>query len=312
MDVVLGAGGAIGRPLIAELGNAGRQVRAVRRSASRDAADPRVEQVQADLTDAESTRAAVAGCEVAYLIVGLPYRIEAWRRDWPVVMQNAIDACAAEGVRLVFLDNVYMYGLQTDGMTETTLHRPASKKGEVRARIASMLLDAAAEGRLQALIARAPDFYGPNVANSVVGPFVIDRIVQGKRADWLGDPDLPHSFGYTPDIARALVTLAVDEEAYGRVWHTPTDPRDITGREIMQRAATAAGTEPRFRAATPGLLRFMGLFSPMMREVAEMSYQTTQPYRFDSSAFSERYWHATPYETGLDAVIEEARARLDG
>ena len=46
-------------------------------------------------------------------------------------------------------------------MTEETPMNPVSKKGKVRAEIAKMLMDAVEKKNVKAIIARAPDFYGP-------------------------------------------------------------------------------------------------------------------------------------------------------
>ena len=310
MDALLGSGGSIGGPLTEALHKMGRHVRLVRRSAAAEADTEGITHLAADLTKPADTLRAMADCEVVYIILGLPYSHRVWRRLWPRVMSNVIAAAQTQGSKLVFLDNVYMYGRTTDGMTESTPNQPCSKKGLARTEVATMFMEAVQAGRITGLIARAPDFYGPAVANSVIGPFVVDRIVTGRRADWLGDPNLPHSFGYTPDIARALAVLGNDDAAYGRVWHTPTDPRDITGIEIMQRCAAAAGTRADYRAISSRMMRMLGLFSPQLREVVEMMYQTEQPYRFDSSDFSKAYFAATPYDQGLDLVIQEALTRL--
>ena len=46
-------------------------------------------------------------------------------------------------------------------MTEDTPFNTCSRKGEVRARIASMLMDEVRRGELRDMIVRAADFYGP-------------------------------------------------------------------------------------------------------------------------------------------------------
>ena len=52
-------------------------------------------------------------------------------------MSNSIEACKRAGAKLIFFDNVYMYGKAGGPMTEETPFNPCSKKGEIRAKIAS-------------------------------------------------------------------------------------------------------------------------------------------------------------------------------
>src|SRR5205814_3179054 len=120
---------------------------------------------------------AVKGSDIVYLLIGLDYKIEVWQEQWPKIMHNTIKACKEVNAKLIFFDNVYMYGKVDGVMTEETPFRPVSEKGEVRASIATMLLKEMRAGNIQALIARAADFYGPGAgAKSVVGVLAFDRL----------------------------------------------------------------------------------------------------------------------------------------
>src|SRR5690606_12505559 len=108
MHTILGAGGAVGTPLAKNLKEIhGKRVRIVGRKPEN--VNPDDELFVADLLDARAVHRAVAGSEVAYLCVGLPYKAKLWEREWPRLMQHVIDACKAHGAKLVFVDNVYMY-----------------------------------------------------------------------------------------------------------------------------------------------------------------------------------------------------------
>jgi len=82
-------------------------------------------------------------------------------------MVNTIEACKRTRAKLIFFDNVYMYGEVHVPMTEQTPYAPCSKKGAVRAEIATALMDEIKAGNLTAMIARSADFYGPNTKNGV-------------------------------------------------------------------------------------------------------------------------------------------------
>ena len=299
--IVLGGTGVVGRETISALRSAGYSVTSVGRTPSADAAVPRI---GADLRDAASAARALQGADVAYFTVGLPYSTQAWRRDWPVILGNTIDACIANGTHLVYFDNVYAYGRTDAPMTEATPIRPSSRKGEIRAALLETLATAARERGLGYTVGRSADFYGPGATTSVFNMFAIDRVVAGKPPTWLFDATQPHSMTYTPDIGRALAVLGTDPRARGRIWHLPTAPA-LTGDEYL--ALATGGAQPH-RTMSMTTMRMGAVFSSAARGALELAYQNTEPYRFDSTAFEREFGIApTPYAEGIAASLEHAR-----
>jgi nucleoside-diphosphate-sugar epimerase len=297
MQTILGAGGVIGVGLLEELSHFTSSVRAVSRRVH--AARGTVEQVQADLTDPVDTRRAIAGSKVVYLVAGLPYETAAWRRDWPRVMDNVIAGCREAGSRLVFFDNVYAYGRLRGAATESTASDPVAEKGVVRAAIAGRLLQAMAAGEVEALIARAADFYGPGATNTFVHSMVFTALARGQKAAWLVNDEVPHSFTYTPDAARATAVLGNTPDAFGQIWHLPTRADPPTGRRFIELAATELDTSPDYRVLRPWMMRMAGLFNPLARESVEMLYQYEKPYVISSAKYESRFGPATSYEDGI-------------
>ncbi|MET4639015.1 NAD-dependent epimerase/dehydratase family protein [Mycetocola sp. 2940] len=289
--VVLGGTGVVGRETAAALSAEHLTVLSVSRSGAPSASgDSRA----ADLLDAAAVAEALAGATVAYLTVGVPYTVKAWRTQWPVIVKNTIDGCLASGSRLVYFDNVYAYGIPPQPMTESSPIRPCSRKGEVRASLLRML-DAAQEKGLVYTVARSADFYGPGAATSVFNTFVLDRIRDGKEPIWLFDARQPHSMTYTPDIGRALAVLGTDRRAWGRTWHLPTAPA-LTGEEYI---ALASGSS-RFRTMSATTMRIGALVNGGAREALEMAYQYTRPYLLDSFLFERTFGIApTPYAEAI-------------
>lgn len=302
MQTILGAGGVIGRELspllLAHTGHV-RQVGRTPRPVN-DADETRV----ADLLDAAATADAVAGSDVVYLVAGLKYDARVWAEQWPKVMANVIDACRRHACRLVFLDNVYAYGLVDGPMTEETPCNPCSRKGEVRARIATTLLEAVRRGELEAMIVRAADFYGPRALLSFTHATVTTRLRAGKTPQWVGDPAKVHTFSYTPDVARSLAVLGNTPSAYGQTWHALTSPDPMTGEGFVRLACELAGRPFALQRAPRWLLRVMGLAVPELRENMEMLYQFEHDYRFDSGKLTRACGlGATVYRDGLAATV---------
>jgi len=302
MQTILGAGGVIARELSRLLPGYTDRVRQVGRDPRR--VNPGDEVLAADLLDAAATLRAVDGSEVVYLTAGLRYAAAVWEDEWPRIMGNVIDACVRHGSRLVFFDNVYAYGLVRGRMTEETPFNPCSRKGEVRARIAITLLEAMAAGQLEAMIVRAADFYGPGAHLSLTHATVVQRLKDGKKPQWAGDPGKVHTFTYTPDAARSVAMLGNTPTAYGQSWHALTSGEEITGEGFVRLACQLAGRPFALQVAPPWMLRLMGLFMPVLRENDEMMYQFVEDYRFDSGKL-ERALGLQPsgYPEGIAATL---------
>jgi nucleoside-diphosphate-sugar epimerase len=298
MHTILGAGGAVGTELVKALADRRRRVRLVGRNPKLiEGAD---EVVSADLADLTKTVGAVAGSSVVYLLVGLKYDLKVWRELWPRIMSNAIEACKRANAKLIFFDNVYMYGKVNGRMTEETPFSPCSAKGEIRAQIATTLLDEIKTGNLTAIIARSADFYGPHVTTGVPNILVFDKLAQGATASWLVNDSVPHSYTFTPDAAKSLALLADAETAWKQTWHVPTAPNPLTGKAFVQLAAKALGVAPKYRVLGRPLIRIAGWFDADIRESYEMLYQSESEYLFDSTKFTRAFgFTPTSYVEGI-------------
>lgn len=301
-QTILGANGVIGRELSRALAEAALPVRQVGRTPRRVSPDDELH--PADLLDPEATARAVAGSAVAYLVAGLPYRASVWEDLWPRVMRNVIAACRTHGARLVYLDNVYAYGRVVGAMTEATPFDPVSRKGEVRARIATDLLDAVRRGDLQAAIVRSADFYGPGAVNGLARALVFDRLKAGKPPRWIGNPEAIHSFTYTPDAGRAIAVIGRSPRAFGETWHLPTSGEPITGARFAGLACALAGQAGRLEVTPRWMLRVLECLIPDLRENRELMYQFESDYRFDSGKIERVFGlGATPYADGIARTL---------
>jgi nucleoside-diphosphate-sugar epimerase len=299
----LGSGGVIGDELANALMQYADKVRLVSRNPRK--VQPGNELFPADLTDAVQAMAAVRGAEVVYLTVGLPYRIEIWTIQWPRIMTNVINACKEHAAKLVFFDNVYLYGKVDGWMTEETPVNPSSKKGEVRAKLDEQLFEEVKRGNLQALIVRSADFYGPNAVNTMVVPMVFERLKKGKRAQWVANDQVKHSMTFTPDAGKATALLGNTKEAYSQVWHLPTDRNALTGEEFIGEVAGVYGVRPRHSVLSRSMVRMAGLFNRDAGESVEMLYQLEYDYLFDSSKFEGRFFAPTAYVDGIRETAQK-------
>ena len=306
MITILGAGGAIGNELVKLLAARKEPFRLVGRNPR--PAQGATEAVSADITDKDQTVRAVAGSKVVHLVVGLKYDHKLWQEVWPRVMQNTIEACKRAGAKLLFFDNVYMYGKVSGPMTEETPFNPCSKKGEVRAKIATALINEWKAGSLTGMIARAADFYGPDTLNGVPNLLVFQPLSRNQKASWLVNDSVPHSYTYTPDAAQSLVQLAERATAWNQTWHVPTTPNPLTGKEFVTLVGKEFGVTPEYRILRRPMIRFAGWFNPLVGESYEMLYQSDSPYLFDSCKFAREFdFTGTPYADGIRATAASFR-----
>ena len=295
MQTILGANGTIGKILAKELPVYTDRIRLVSRNPIR--VNETDELMPLDLTQPGAVDKAMQGSEVVYLVVGLEYKLRVWEQYWPTLMRDTINACLKYGAKLVFFDNVYMYDKNhMSQLSENTPVNPPSRKGAVRKWISEMLLEAVKDMGLQGLIARSADFYGPATENNFVTQMVLKNLSDGKKPMWFVGSDIRHSFTYTPDAGKATALLGNTHDAYGQVWHLPTDSRPVTGKQFISMIATELGTTaPKLTILPKWMLRPLGLFIPVMKEMPEMMYQYDREYFFDSSKFTGRFGtKATP------------------
>jgi nucleoside-diphosphate-sugar epimerase len=246
----------------------------------------------------------VAGSEVVYLLAGLPYKTSLWQEQWPKLMKNVIDACKKHNSKLVFFDNVYSYGYVNGVMTEETPYNPVSKKGEVRTKIATMLMDESKAKNLDAMIVRGADFYGPNALLSILHSTVSEKLKAGKTSQWIGDPKKIHTFTYTPDAGKSVALLANTPSAYNQVWHALTSKEKITGEQFVRLACEYMNKPYKIQALPKFGVKLIGLFVPVLKEFVEMMYQYENDYFFDSSKFEKAFGiTATSYKVGIAETL---------
>jgi|JI10StandDraft_1071094.scaffolds.fasta_scaffold06286_4 nucleoside-diphosphate-sugar epimerase len=297
--LVLGYG-PVGRATVAALLAGGGNVRVAQRSRPADL-PPCVAFTRCDVLDPASVAAALAGAAQVVVTIGLPYDGAVWLRDWPRAMTNLLDGCAATDARMVFVDNLYMYGPQTAPLTEDM---PLLNHGrKPAARTAVTQLWQAARHRVRVATLRAPDFYGPGVTQSHLGDMAFGALARGKTAQLAAPADVPHDFAYVPDIGCAVVMLLdAPDGDFGQVWHMPCAPTQST-RQIL---ALGTGGKPRILSIPLALLPLLGLAVPMLREMAEMRFQWDRPYHVDARRFTQRFGLVpTPFAIG---AVETARS----
>ncbi|MEM9715332.1 MAG: NAD-dependent epimerase/dehydratase family protein [Pseudomonadota bacterium] len=297
-SIVLGAG-PLGRAIANQLASDGQTVVVV----TRDGRDigPGIDTRAADLSSVADTIAACESATAIYFCAAPPYH--KWQSDFPALQHAAIEAAAATGAVLVAVENLYGYG-RAGHLTEELPLTASTRKGAVRADMSKGLLETHASGRAKCVAGRATDFFGPGVNVSALGDRFWPAILSGKPIDWVGDPDVEHSFAFLPDLAKAYIALATTPDMWGSAWHLPALP-PITVRELCVKIVGDDPT-PKIRTTPSWILRLVGMFQPAAGELIEMRYMFDHGFIIDHSRFDA---HGLGVETrSWDDAIHNTKA----
>jgi len=301
--IVVGAGpiGTATALLLAERGN---EVVMVTRSGS-GPHHPAITRTATDASSSADMTRLAAGAVAIYNCANPAYH--QWATDWPPIAQALLAAAAHVNAVLVTTSNLYGYGPVTGPMTEDLPLAARGTKGTVRAQMWRDALAAHDAGQVRATEVRGSDYVGPG-AESHLGERVIPRLLAGKDVTIMKSADTPHTWTATQDVARLLVTVALDDKAWGRPWHVPSNP-PRTQREAVGDLCRVAGVGPVTVKEYPSLLiRGMGLFNPVMRELPEVAYQFEDPFILDSTAAQTTFDLApTPWDDMLAGAIDSYR-----
>lgn len=304
MQTVLGANGQIAEELTRELyRNYTQDIRLVSRHPRKVHDTDQL--FPADLTDAQATEAAVQGSEIAYLTVGLPMNSELWEKQFPVMMANVIAACQKYDTKLVFFDNTYMYPRTAEVQTEEMAFEPSGRKATVRATLATMLQKEMAAVTINAVICRAPEFYGPGKTQSLTNSAVFDRIKAGRRPMVPLSDNTKRTLIWTPDASRAMASIGNTPDAYGQTWHLPVDPERLTYKQMMEIASEITGRKVSYTTVPRIGFAAGGLFNKSIKEAEELLPRYGEDNIFDSSKFAARFpeFTVTTYREGITEIL---------
>ncbi|MEO1051290.1 MAG: NAD-dependent epimerase/dehydratase family protein [Bacteroidota bacterium] len=306
MHTILGANGIIGEQLAKSLrAEYTESIRLVGRNPKR--VHPNDQLFQADLLNPGQVKQALEGAEIAYLTVGLPYNSEIWLRDWERIMEYVIKGCKTVGCKLVYFDNTYGYPQDVSEQTESTPLVSTGKKGTAKRETAEMLLQAMRDKEVEAVICRAPEFYGPGKTKGFTNILVFEHLRQGKKPKVFLRDDVKRTLIYTPDAGRATALIANTPDAYGQTWHLPCDDNRLTYQEFMAEISSQLGRKVSYKVLGKTLLKLVALFNSNIKETQELFPRYMIDNIFDSSKFKRRFpeFEVTSYQNGIKEIIKD-------
>ena len=306
LNIVFGTG-PLGYAVTEELLNKGKTVKMVNRSGKADL-PAGAKLIKADAEDRERTREICKDAKVVYHCAMPSYT--QWKELFPPLTTGIMEGAASANAKLIYADNLYMYGYTSTPINENTPNNPLGTKGIVRAEMSDNLLAAHREGKVKITIGRATDFYGPRVMSSILGERVFKPALEGKTIKMLGNIDVPHSYIYIKDFAKGLVTLGKEPNALGEVWHIPA-AETLTTRELLHLIFNETKKTPKAQTAPPILTKILAVFNPVIKELLEVMPTYNNPYLVDHSKFRSVFGsEATPHKEAIKETVSWYREKL--
>ncbi|MDC1379634.1 NAD-dependent epimerase/dehydratase family protein [Algibacter sp.] len=305
MQVILGANGIIGEELAKELrAHYTNDITLVGRNPKKVNTDDIV--FKGDLLHSEDVNNALKNAEIAYLTVGLPYRSDVWLKDWPKIMQNVIAACKANTCKLVYFDNTYAYPQDCEIQKENTPLKSEGKKGKAKKIASEILLNAIKAKGINAVICRAPEFYGPGKTKGITNTLIFEKLKQNKKPKIFLKDHVLRTLIFTPDASKAMALIGNTPEAYGQTWHLPCDDNRLTYKGLMEEISKQLGRTIKYNVLNSFTLKIASFFNKNIKETQELLPRYAIDNIFDSSKFKNRFpdFKVTSYQEGIKTILD--------
>ena len=310
IHVVFGATGAYGRSVIRKILEKRGSVRAVVRD-ERKAADlytGKVEVISTNVMNEEGVSRVCKDASVIYLGHNFPYVY--WKKYYLRSILNILKGCVGSRPLIVFPGNVYGYGrFQYLPVDESHPLNAKSEKGMIRNQIEGMLWDYHLKGKINVIIPRFADFYGPNVVNELYGS-IFRNAINDKSVIWPMNADVEHNFTYIDDAADATLLMVQDPETYGKAFHVAGP--SITARKFIEEIFHSAGGRARIKVLSSKFIRAIGFFNSSARKLVELLYEYEDPYVLDCTKLLKTFpnFSYTPYEIGIRRTVDWFKNKL--
>lgn len=305
MQTILGSNGQIGHELAKELyNNYTKDIRLVSRKPKK--INPSDQLISADLMDLDQTKKAIENSDIVYFTVGLPMNSELWETNFLKITKNVIEACKESRSKLVFFDNTYMYPKNSTPQKENTKFSPLGRKAVVRSEVAELVLSEIENGHLEAVICRAPEFYGPDKTQSITNTLVLDKIKVNDTANIPVSKDTLRTLIWTPDASRAMALIGNTPSAYGQTWHLPCD-EPHTYLDMITISERLLNRTVKYKVIPLWQFKLAKFFSKKVKELDELLPRYEVDNIFISDKFKKAFpdFKITSLEKGIAQLLGE-------
>lgn len=302
--IVLGAKGRFGRAAVQAFQHAGWEVSAFGRGLDQKAFG-QARCIEGNAQDAAALACACAGMDVIVHTLNPPYP------DWPKVMplftRSVIAAAKRSGATVLIPGNIYNYGADMPAvLNEQTPWRPTTAKGKLRVEMEHAFRDAG----VRTIVLRSGDFFEAENSGDWFSNYITAKSHLGQTL-YPGPRKAVHAWAYLPDVARAAVALAEKRVDFADFEEFCFAGYGVTGQQLIDEIASALGRAQRHKTLPWLMLRVLGLFTPLMREVHEMRYLWYVPHQVDGRKLASVLtdFEATAFSQAINEALARKRAR---
>lgn len=306
MQTILGANGIIGEELAKELKtNWETEIKLVGRNPMKVNEDDILH--KANLLKIDEVQKALKHTDIAYLTVGLPYNSKVWEKNWTIIMDNVIKGCIENNTKLVYFDNTYAYAQDVKIQTEKTGLNSKGTKGIAKLKTAKLLLECIEDKKIEGVICRAPEFYGPGKTKGITNSLIFESLKEGKKPKILLNDSVLRTLIYTPDASKAMALIGNTPETYGETWHLPCDDNRLNYKEFIALISKQLNKEVKYLKLNKLIINLISIFNSNLKETKELLPRYAIDNIFDSTKFKQKFpeFEITSYEQGIKEIIKD-------
>ncbi len=231
-----------------------------------------------------------------------------WEENIPRITNQVIAAAKASGATVIIPGNVYIYGDHPGLWDETTPQRATTKKGKIRVTMEKTYRDSG----VQTIILRAGNFIDPD-GNADVFTVALMRSIRKGKITLMGRPDVPQSYCYLPDWARAAVSLAEMRGQLSRFEDIPFPGHTFTIDELRDGLETITGRKLSYTAFPWWIMTLSAPFWELARELKEMRHLWNLGHQLSGRKFASLLpdFTETPFEQVIGCALPEASPKAE-
>lgn len=211
-----------------------------------------------------------------------PPNYKNWAETIPKITKEVIEAAKANGATVLIPGNVYNYGTQPAPWSDQTPQVASSRKGQIRIDMEALYR---ASG-VPTIILRSGDFIDDGATGTWLDLVMLKSLPKGKLT-YMGNPDIPHAWGYLPDLARAAVGLVEKRDQLGVFCDVAFPGYTISGNEMRAVLEELSGRPLNMVQLPWWAFRIASPFWALGRELLEMRYLWDHPHWLDGTKFDD-------------------------
>lgn len=219
-----------------------------------------------------------------------------WAKEVPIQTRQVINAAKASGATVLIPGNLYVFGARApEAFGPATAHGATNVLGKVRIEMERSFRDAG----VKTIVLRSGDFLDTEASGNWFDKILAKNL--RKAFVYPGRPDVPHSWAYLPDVAKAAVELAEQRNHLPTFADIPFPGYTLTGTELAQAVSKVVGRNVKVKPFAWLPIVLLSPFWKMARHLVEMRYLWSKPHHIDPKAFEKALplFKATPLEEAL-------------